>query len=124
MTTVDFYDLDGDSIGSVTVTGTGELRPDLLLERVTESWLGKGKSPADFAAHYDGWSNGYMTARIRDEQENTVTTTPKLGSGTRFKKLAAQLAAKGTSDPDAPTAATGRKPRKLARLAARALKSE
>jgi len=34
---------------------------------------------------------------------------PKLGSGTRFKKLSGQLAAKGATDPDALAAAIGRK---------------
>lgn len=34
---------------------------------------------------------------------------PKLGSGTRFKKLAASLAAKGVKDPKALAAAIGRK---------------
>jgi hypothetical protein len=34
---------------------------------------------------------------------------PKLGSGARFKKLSAQLAAKGVRDPKALAAAIGRK---------------
>jgi hypothetical protein len=34
---------------------------------------------------------------------------PPLGTGARFKKLAAQVAAKGAADPDALAAAIGRK---------------
>jgi len=55
-----------------------------------------------------------------------VADTPKLGTGTRFKKLVAQLAAKGASDPGALAASIGRKkygPAKFGRLAAKAAKS-
>lgn len=67
-----------------------------------------------------------MNARIRRE-ENTVATTPKLGSGARFKKLAAQVAAKGAKDPKAVAASIGRKKfgaRKFGRLAAKAADSK
>jgi hypothetical protein len=55
-----------------------------------------------------------------------VAETPKLGSGARFRKLVAQLAAKGASDPDALAASIGRRKygaRKFSRLAANAAKS-
>lgn len=56
-----------------------------------------------------------------------MADTPKLGSGARFKKLVAQLAAKGASDPGALAASIGRKkygPSKFGRLAAKAAKSK
>jgi hypothetical protein len=56
-----------------------------------------------------------------------MATTPKLGSGARFKKLAAQVAAKGAKDPDAVAAAAGRKKygaRPFARRAAKKQQSE
>jgi len=125
---VDFSTADGDPVGSVTVTDAGELQPDLLLRSVAQSWQDKGRSPAEFATHYDGWSNGYMSARTRDEQENTsMATTPKLGSGARFKRLTAQLAGKGAKDPKALAASIGRKkygPKKFGRLAAAKAKSK
>lgn len=128
MKVIDFSTADGDPVGSVTVTDADELEPDLLLRSVTQSWQDKGRSPAEFAKHYDGWSNGYMTARTRDEQENApMATTPKLGSGARFKKLAAQVAGKGAKDPDAVAAAAGRKKfgaRKFGRLAAKSADSQ
>ncbi|RSD22001.1 hypothetical protein [Amycolatopsis eburnea] len=55
-----------------------------------------------------------------------MADTPKLGSGTRFRKLVAQLAAKGTSDPKALAASIGRKKygaQQFGRLAAKAAKS-
>ncbi|MEV4053030.1 hypothetical protein AB0J55_17745 [Amycolatopsis sp. NPDC049688] len=56
-----------------------------------------------------------------------MADTPKLGSGARFRKLVAQVAAKGADDPKAVAAAAGRKKygaRKFGRLAAKAAKSQ
>lgn len=56
-----------------------------------------------------------------------MANKPKLGSGARFKKLVAQLAAKGASDPGALAASIGRKkygPTKFGRLAAKAAKAK
>lgn len=126
MTTVDFLDTEGNPIGQITLTDTGELQADPWLESVAASWRAQGRSDAEFARHYDGWSNGQVIGRIRGE-ENTVATTPKLGSGARFKKLAAQLAGKGAKDPKALAASIGRKKygaSKFGRLAAKKQQSE
>lgn len=56
-----------------------------------------------------------------------MADTPKLGSGARFKKLVAQVAAKGAKDPKAVAASVGRKKfgaGKFARLAAKKQQSE
>ena len=55
-----------------------------------------------------------------------MADTPKLGSGARFKKLVAQVAAKGATDPKALAASIGRKKygaKKFGRLAAKAAES-
>ena len=56
-----------------------------------------------------------------------MADTPKLGSGARFKKLVAHVAAKGAKDPKALAASIGRKkygPKKFGRLAAAKAKSK
>lgn len=56
-----------------------------------------------------------------------MADTPKLGSGARFKKLVAQVAAKGAKDPKALAASIGRKKygaKKFGRLAAKKQQSE
>jgi hypothetical protein len=126
---IDFSTADGDVVGSVTVTDAGKLQPDLQLQGVVRSWEAKGGSPAEFATFYDGWTNGYMNGRIRGEKEGTdVATTPKLGSGARFKKLAAKVAGKGASDADAVAGSDDPKKkfggRPFGRLAARSNKSK
>lgn len=122
-TIVEFLDAHNEPAGQVTVTDTGELQPDPWLHSVTDAWLAQGRPAAEFAKHYDGWSNGYTSARIRGKDGTDVATTPKLGSGTRFKKLAARLAASGADKPDAP--AGQKKPgARFGRLAAKSKKSE
>lgn len=54
-----------------------------------------------------------------------MANAPKLGTGTRFKKLSSQLAAKGVKNPDALAAAIGRRKfgaGKFAKLSARGRK--
>lgn len=56
-----------------------------------------------------------------------MADTPRLGSGTRFKKLVTQVAAKGAKDPKAVAASVGRKKfgaRPFGRLAAKKQQSE
>ena len=56
-----------------------------------------------------------------------MADTPKLGSGARFKKLVAQVAAKGAKDPKALAASIGRKKygaTKFGRLAGKKQQSE
>lgn len=48
-----------------------------------------------------------MSAPLVDQAQEV--TVAKLGTGTRFKKITAQLAAKGASDPKALAAYIGRK---------------
>ena len=45
----------------------------------------------------------------RQEAAKRVSRKPKLGTGTRFRQLAAELKAKGFRDPEAGAAAIGRK---------------
>jgi len=122
VTTVEFSDTDGNPVGTVTVTEMGELRADPWLESVAASWRAQGRSGAEFAQHYDGWSNGQVIGRIRGE-ENSVATTSKLGSGARFKKLVAQVAAAKGAKADAPPARRSGA-RKFGRLAAKKQQSE
>lgn len=66
-------------------------------------------------------------ADLTNRRRPTVADTPKLGSGARFTKLVAQVAAKGAKDPKAVAAAAGRKKfgaGKFARLAAKKQQSE
>lgn len=56
-----------------------------------------------------------------------MADTPKLGSGARFRKLVAQVAAKGAKDPKALAASIGRRKygaHKFGRLAAKKRQSE
>lgn len=123
MTTVEFSDTEGNQVGTITVTDTGDLSADPWLESVAASWRAQGRSGAEFVKHYDGWSNGQVIARIRGEENTPMADIPKLGSGARFKKLTAKLAAKGKA-PDAQAAAGRKKPSRFARLAAKKQQSE
>lgn len=71
---------------------------------------------------------GGLAMRAANEAKRaTSKRKPKLGSGARFKKLKAQLAAQGVEDPAALAAHIGRKkygPKKFAKLGAKAKKAE
>lgn len=90
MTTVEFVDRAGNPIGIVTVTEAGELRADPWLESVVDTWAAKDRPAAEFAAFYDGWSNGHVSGRVTQAERGTAMAAP-LGSGARFKALSNKL---------------------------------
>lgn len=59
---IEFYD-DKGVIGTVAITSDNELDVSPIMESLVSSWLAKHRSMQDFEAFYDGWSNGYMSAR-------------------------------------------------------------
>lgn len=109
MTTVEFVDRGGNPVGSVTVTKGGELFADPWLESVVDTWAAKGRPAAEFAAFYNGWSNGHVSGRVAQPEKGAGMAAP-LGSGDRFKALTKKLAARSdVSDPDAVAATIGRR---------------
>jgi hypothetical protein len=64
---IEFYD-DGGVLGTVRVDG-GELVADPVVEGYVKSWRRRGGTVGDFEKFYDGWSNGYVSARRKDDDD-------------------------------------------------------
>lgn len=69
---IEFRDKNG-VIGTVEYIN-GELITNNAMRDVVTMWLRRGKSPADFENAYDGWSNGYVSARLieLDNESDTL----------------------------------------------------
>lgn len=71
---IEFFDDEG-VIGTIEYD-EGDLVADILLQSVAQSWIAGGRDPADFEDAYDGWSNGYASARLielDDESETLIS---------------------------------------------------
>lgn len=67
MPRIDFFDERGGPLGSVIADARG-LRaepPTPALQSLIDAWLRQRREPRAFVAHYNGWSNGYLSARLR-----------------------------------------------------------
>lgn len=62
MTVVEFRSAAGVVLGEVRVTD--RLDADPPVASVAATWLRRGRPAAEFAAYYDGWANGYASARV------------------------------------------------------------
>lgn len=67
MTTLRFTDQDGSDLGRVIVDGENLRASEVTLRQLIKAWRRRGGTATDFLAKYDGWSNGYVTAR-REER--------------------------------------------------------
>jgi hypothetical protein len=59
---IEFYD-DSGVIGTVRVTDDGKLDASATMESIADAWARRRRPPSDFETFYDGWSNGYVSAR-------------------------------------------------------------
>jgi hypothetical protein len=56
------FEVNGREMGRVELVA-GVLLPSPTVSSVVASWLRLKRSPDRFLAHYDGWTNGTVTAR-------------------------------------------------------------
>lgn len=65
---IEFFTDDANVVGTVTFRDGRLTASNAKVQSFIDAWRAQAEKPENFETYYDGWSNGYVSARQIDEE--------------------------------------------------------